>query len=104
LLTTTTTAAQAEESLDNLIAAGWPPESNTLHSSHYRLAVPPVVATYANAYGRFGVADNLCGFSYAATPSVAVRDPACGGIAAQIFGTFGVGLNAGINIVNNQIG
>jgi hydroxybutyrate-dimer hydrolase len=103
LLTTTTTAAQAEESLDNLIAAGWPPESNTLHSSHYRLAVPPVVATYANAYGRFGVADNLCGFSYAATDASGKVIPLAAASLAQIFGTFnGVGLNAGINIVNNQ--
>jgi len=103
LLTTTTIAAQAEESLDKLIAAGWSPESNTLHSSHYRLAVPPVVATYANAYGRFGVADTFCGFSYAATDASGKVIPLAAASLAQIFGTFnGVGLNAGINIVNNK--
>ena len=64
LLTTSSTAAQAEESLDKLLAAGWQPDSNLLHASHYAFATPPVVATYANSYGRFSVADNLCGYSY----------------------------------------
>src|SRR5438128_3721490 len=102
LLTTSTVAEQAEEALDKLIAAGWQPESNLLHSSHYRFAVPPVVATYANAYGRFGVQDNLCGFSYAGTDATNKPTALAPGALAQIFGTFnGVGLAAGINIVNN---
>ena len=53
-----------------------------LHASHYRLrASPPVVATYANAYGRFGVADNLCGFTYAATDASEQADAARRGSA-----------------------
>jgi hydroxybutyrate-dimer hydrolase len=102
LLTTGTLAEQAEEALDKLIAAGWQPESNFLHSSHYRFAVPPVVATYANTYGRFGVEDNLCGFSYAATDAAFKPATLAPAALAQIFGPFnGVGLSSGINIVNN---
>ncbi|MDQ6917146.1 MAG: D-(-)-3-hydroxybutyrate oligomer hydrolase [Pseudomonadota bacterium] len=102
LLTATTTAAQAEESLDKLIAAGWQPESNILHASHYRFAVPPVTIAYANAYGRFGVTDNLCGFSYAATDASGKPVALAAASLAQIFATFnGVGLSGGINTVNN---
>ena len=102
LLTTGTTAEQAEEALDKLIAAGWQPESNIIHSSHYRFATPPVVMAYANTYGRFGVADNLCGFSYAATDASGKPVALAAASLAQIFGPFnGVGLSAGINIVNN---
>jgi hydroxybutyrate-dimer hydrolase len=102
LLAATTTAGQADEALDTLLAAGWQPESDMLHSSHYRLAVPPVVATYANAYGRFGVTDNRCGFSYAATDASGKPVALAAAALAQIFGTFnGVGLSAGIDIVNN---
>jgi len=65
LLKAATTAAQADESMDILLAAGWPPESTVLHASHFALAVPPTLLGYANAYGRFSVTDNLCGYSYA---------------------------------------
>ena len=102
LLTTSSTAAQAEESLDKLLAAGWQPDSNLLHASHYAFATPPVVATYANSYGRFSVADNLCGYSYAATDAANKPTALAPAALAQIFGPFnGVGLSAGINIVNN---
>jgi hydroxybutyrate-dimer hydrolase len=102
LLTATTTAAQADESLDKLIAAGWQPESNLLQSSHYRLATPPVTGTYANAYGRFAVSDNVCGYSYASTDAAGKPNALAAASLAQIFGPFnGVGLSSGINIVNN---
>ena len=102
LLTATTTPTQADEALDRLIAAGWAPESNQLQSSHYRLAVPPVAGTYANAYGRFAVSDNLCGYSYASTDATGKPVALAAASLAQIFGPFnGVGLSSGINIVNN---
>jgi hydroxybutyrate-dimer hydrolase len=102
LLLATTTAAQADEALDDLIAAGWQPESNLLQSSHYRLATPPVDGTYANAYGRFAVSDNLCGYSYASTDASGKPIALAAASLAQIFGPFnGVGLSSGINIVNN---
>jgi hydroxybutyrate-dimer hydrolase len=101
-LTSGTTAEQAEESLDKLIAAGWQPESNLLHSSHYRLATPPVAGTYANAYGRFSVLDNLCGYSYGGTDATGRPAAIAAASLAQIYGPFnGVGLSSGINIINN---
>ena len=73
-----------------------------MHASHYAFATPPVAGTYANAYGRFSVADNLCGYSYAATDAANKPTALAPASLAQIFGTFnGVGLSTGINIVNN---
>ena len=61
--------------------------ADVLHASHYALAVPPVLMAYANAYGRFSVADNLCGFSYApvGADNKPTAFPAPG--LAQYFGT-----------------
>ena len=103
LLTTSATAEQAEESLDKLIAAGWQPESN--HPARVALRVRRrrrSSTPYANAYGRFSVADNLCGYSYAATDAANKPTALAPAALAQIFGTFnGVGPSSGINIVNN---
>jgi hydroxybutyrate-dimer hydrolase len=102
LLTTSATAEQAEESLDKLLAAGWQPESNILHASHYATAVEAIVMAYANAYGRFSVGDNLCGLSYAATDAANKPVAVAPATLAQIFATFnGVGLSSGINVINN---
>ena len=106
LLNTATTAAQAEESMDLLLAAGWQPESTVLHASHYALAVPPVLVAYANAYGRFSVKDNLCGFSYApfGADNKPTTFPAAG--LAQYFGTGnGVPPSGAVAIINeNAVG
>src|SRR4030095_15398052 len=98
LLTTSSTAEQAEESLDKLLALGYQPESNILHASHYVFGVSLTVVMYANAYGRFSVADNLCGYSYAATDAANKVTTIAPASLAQIFGTFnGVGNSGGIN-------
>jgi len=103
LLAKTTPAEQADEALDVLLNAGWQPESNLLHASHFTLAVPPVVTTYANAYGRFGVADSLCGLSFAATDASGQPAPVAAAALAQSFGTGnGVPPMSTINIVNNN--
>jgi hydroxybutyrate-dimer hydrolase len=103
LLTAATTSAQAEESMDMLLAAGWQPETAVLQASHYAFAVPPVLVAYANAYGRFGVADSLCGFSYA--PFGADNKPApfpAAGLA-QYFGTAnGVPPSGAVAIINDN--
>ncbi len=103
LLRATTTAAQADESLDLLLAAGWQPESNVLHASHYALAVPPVLMSYANAYGRFSVNDRVCGLSYApvGADGKPAAFPAVG--LAQYFGTAnGVPPSGAVTIVNDN--
>ncbi len=103
LLTTSTTAEQAEEALDKLLAFGYPAESNVLHVSHYLFGVAPVVTTFSNAYGRFSVKDNLCGFSFAATDASNHPVAASATALAQIFGTGnGIPPTGGINIVNNN--
>lgn len=108
LLKATALADQANEALAQLHAYGWPPESDPFHASHYVLAVPAVTVTYANAYGRFSVADNLCGFSFGATapagsPIVGAPTAIAPAAVAQIFASGnGVPPTGGINIINNS--
>jgi hydroxybutyrate-dimer hydrolase len=104
LLTSTGTAAQADEALAQLHAAGWQPESDLLHASHYlTAAVPAVTLTYANAYGRFGVADNLCGYSFAAISATGTPAAIAPASVAQIYASGnGVPPTGGIEIINND--
>ncbi len=107
LVTGTTTAAQAASAMANLVAAGWQPESNDLQASHYSFATLAVTLTYANAYGRFSVKDNLCDYSFAATGAATSTTPnapvaASAAALATSFGTGnGVPPTVGINIINN---
>lgn len=97
-----TTAAQADDALAKMRAYGWTdPNHDALHASHYRLADFYVAMSYVNAYGRFSVADNVCGFSLAnvdATGAVAAQLPA---VQAGLFAT-GNGLNTGGDVVYND--
>jgi hydroxybutyrate-dimer hydrolase len=109
LITGNTTAEQATSAMAALAAAGWQPESNDLQASHYAFATLGVTLTYANAYGRFGVQDNLCGFSYAATAAATTTPPFAPPVAASaaaLATSFGAGNGVpptiGINIVNNN--
>jgi hydroxybutyrate-dimer hydrolase len=52
----------------------------------YRFATNAVAVTYANTYGRFGVAENLCGFSFANTSAVGVVIPPNPVLEERIFG------------------
>ena len=103
LITGDTTDMQASSAMSILLAAGWQPESADLQASHYSFATLPVGLSYANAYGRFNVKDNLCGFSYGATTATGAPAPASAAAIATIFGTGnGVPPTAGINIINNN--
>ena len=53
----TSIADQADQALAALRAAGWEPESDLIHASHWALATPAIATTYANTYGRFSVLD-----------------------------------------------
>ena len=97
---------QASDALAKLHAYGWLPDSDVLQASHYRFATNAIAVTYTNAYGRFSVLDNVCGFSFANTDAL-------GNVAAQnavsqagIFSTGnGVPPTTGVNIVyNNSVG
>lgn len=102
LVTGTTPAERGADALARLLQAGWEAESIPFHASHYAFATLPVALTYANAFARASVADNLCGYSFAATP-LGAPAPLAPANAAQIFGTGnGVPPTSGINIVNNN--
>ncbi len=97
-------ATQATNALQALVDAGWEPESNLLHASHFGLqATPGVAVTYANAYSRAGVAQNLCGFSFATTGTTGVPAAAAVSPMLTLFGNGnGVPPTNGINLVYND--
>lgn len=108
LISGSTTDEMASSAMNALLAAGYQPENNDLQASMYSFAELPVVLSYAGAYGRFSVKDNICGYSYgspgaatSATPGapVAVAPSAL----ASIFGTGnGVPPTGAIAIINNN--
>lgn len=68
LVTGATTADRAADALARLRAYGYGAENDTMHNAHYGLGNAAIITMmYANAYGRFSVADNVCGLSVAAT-------------------------------------
>jgi len=103
LLTRDALPEQAAEALAKLRAYGWQPDSDLLHASHYRFATNAIAVTYSNSYGRFSVADNVCGFSMANTDpagSVVAQNPLA---QAGIFATGnGVPPTTGVNLVYND--
>ncbi|MDE3010643.1 MAG: D-(-)-3-hydroxybutyrate oligomer hydrolase [Pseudomonadota bacterium] len=104
LLSAGDTAGQAEEALAVLHATGWEPDSDLFHATHYATAaVPAVTLTYANAYGRFSVTDNLCGYSFGATSALtAAPAPLAAAAEVQLFASGnGVPPTGGVNIINN---
>lgn len=103
LVSGTTTQAQADDALARMLASGWEADAIPFMASHYSLAVPAVTVTYANAYTRSSVRDNLCGYSFGGTPVAGVPAPLAAAAAAQIFGTGnGVPPTSGVNIINNN--
>ena len=107
LITGTTDAEMAQSAMTALQLAGWQPESNDLQASHYSFATLPVTLTYANAYSRFNVKDNLCNYSYAFTGAATSATPnapvaASAAALATSFGTGnGIPPTVGIGIINN---
>lgn len=103
LLTGITQAEQASEAQAIINAAGILPEQNLTAPGHDFLAVYRSIAvTYANAYGKFGVAENVCGFSLAFTDASGNVIPAPAASLAGIFAAGnGVPPTAGVNLVNN---
>lgn len=94
---------RAADALARLHAAGWEPEADPFHATHYALATLSVTYTYATAYARAGVRDNLCGYSFGGTPVAGVPAPLAAAAAAQLFGTGnGVPPTSGINVLNND--
>jgi len=103
LVTGATTAAQADDAMAKMLASGWESESIPFMASHYRLAVLAVAVTYADAYAKASVKDNLCGYSFGASPVAGVPPVAAAAAAAQIFGTGnGVPPTGPLVLINNN--
>lgn len=76
MLTGTTLAEQAAESQRIINDYGILPEQNFVQPSHWLFQVPQGISvTYANAYARASVLDNLCGYSFAATNTASPFNP-----------------------------
>jgi hydroxybutyrate-dimer hydrolase len=61
----------------------------------------PVTLTYANAYGRFSVKDNLCDYSFAFTASGAPTMASATALASSFGTANGIPPTVGIGILNN---
>lgn len=102
VITGTTLAERSASALEVLHASGWEADSDLFHASHYALATLSVTYTYATAYSRSGVRDNLCNYSFGGTPAAGIPAALSATAAAQLFGTGnGVPPTSGINILNN---
>ncbi|WP_298430334.1 D-(-)-3-hydroxybutyrate oligomer hydrolase [Ottowia sp.] len=104
LLDSSTTAEQAEESLQKLRNYGWEPESNDLHASLAAFEVASAVSvTFANGLSRASVKDHLCGYSYAAiTATGAVGTLAPAALAGMFATGNGVPPSSGVQLINNN--
>ncbi|MFZ2987242.1 3-hydroxybutyrate oligomer hydrolase family protein [Ideonella sp.] len=102
LLTGATTAEQAADALARMRAEGWQAESDFLHQSLFRFATNAIAVTYVNALGRFSVADNLCGYSFANTDATGAPAAQSATVQAGLFASGnGVPPTSGVNIVYN---
>ncbi len=102
--------AQAIEAQKIINDYGLLPEQNPVAPSHYAFNVhQSIVVTYANSYGRFGVEDHLCGFSFATTvapvkdidPSTIGNLRAASGVEGIFATSSGIPPSGGVNLINN---
>jgi hydroxybutyrate-dimer hydrolase len=102
LISGTTPTEQGDAALAKLLASGWESEAIPFMPTHYLFAVEPVAITYANAYAKASVKDNLCGFSVGGAPVAGVATPVAAVAAAQGFGTGNGVPGAGLTVINNN--
>ena len=92
LISGNTQAEMAASAQAALLAAGYQSESRDLHAAMYAFATPAIAVTYANALGRFSVADNLCGYSFSGSNAL---------LPVSFGRGNGIPPTIGINIFNN---
>lgn len=79
------------------------PEQNLAQPIQFAIDVPQAIAvTYANAYGRFSVLRNLCGFSFGATADGAPTALAQTSEAALFATSNGIPPTGGVNVIYND--
>ncbi|TCW86499.1 D-(-)-3-hydroxybutyrate oligomer hydrolase [Burkholderia sp. SRS-46] len=95
--------SQAADALAQLHAAGYLADSDLLQAPMWdSQAIPAIAVTYANAYTRSRVVDNLCNFSFATTNAAGAVAPPAASPMTSVFGTGnGVPPTNGINLVFN---
>jgi hydroxybutyrate-dimer hydrolase len=87
LVTGATTTERAANALAKLRAAGWTADNDVMHNAHYALGNAVIISMmYTNAYGKFSVADNLCGMSAAAV-AAGVPAPMAPNVRAASYAT-----------------
>jgi hydroxybutyrate-dimer hydrolase len=105
LLASTALADQATEAQKIINDFGILPEQNLVQPGYWFANVSQSISvTYANAYGRFSVLDNLCAYSLAANGGVSGGPPMplAATSEASIFGTSnGIPPTSGIALINN---
>jgi hydroxybutyrate-dimer hydrolase len=103
LLASTTPDAQATEAQTIMNNFGLLPEQNVIQPGYWFAYVhQAIAATYANAYGRFSVLDNLCSLSFGSTDASGTPIALAATNEAQIFGTSnGIPPTSGVNLINN---
>ncbi|OQY57472.1 MAG: gamma-glutamyltransferase [Desulfobacteraceae bacterium 4572_88] len=104
LLGSDTPEAQAAEALEKINAYGMLEEQNYIQPSHHAFyIVESIAVTYANTYGQFSVADNLCGFSFAAVDENNAPAPLSQTQLAGMFsGANGIPPTAGVTLISNN--
>ena len=98
--------SQANDALARLHEAGYEADSDVLHAPMWdSQAVPAVAVTYANAYTRSSVVDNLCGFSFGTT-NASTGAAGVTPLVSPMLTIFGFGNGVpptnGINLVYNE--
>ncbi len=103
LLSAATLEDQAIEAQAIINGFGILPEQNIVQPSHWFIFVPQAISvTYAKAYGRLSVTENLCAYSFAATGADGAPMPLSTAAEAALFGTSGgIPPTGGVNLVNN---
>ena len=103
LLTSSTTAAQADEALDKLRAYGYSPESDAIYASLTALETYSSIAvTYANTYSRASVLSDLCGYSFAGADGAGNPIALTAAQLAAFYATGnGVPPGSGAQLINN---
>jgi hydroxybutyrate-dimer hydrolase len=103
LLASTSLTDQANEAQKIINDFGILPEQNLVQPGYWFANVSQSISvTYANAYGRFSVLDNLCAYSLAAAAPGAAPVPLAPMSEAIIFGTSnGIPPTSGLALINN---
>jgi hydroxybutyrate-dimer hydrolase len=104
LISGATLAEQSASALAVIRAHGYATAQDWGIASHDTLGLwRALQVTYANAYGRFGVAEHLCGMSFAAIDAVGRPAPLAAAIAKRLFAdSSGVPPTGGLQLIADR--